>query len=92
MLEELNYLRTHGSVLDPDVVSMLHDAATTLRPHVNEDTVSGLWDAADVFQKQSLYDVATALRGVVSELPNIPDLVVQLEGIVRQLQRLQGYM
>ncbi|RFS81431.1 hypothetical protein D0T12_31235 [Actinomadura spongiicola] len=92
MLEELNYLRTHGSVLDPDVVSMLHDAATTLRPNVNEDTVGGLWHAANVLQNQNLHDTAEALNAAASELSNIPDLVVQLQGIVQQLQNARGYM
>lgn len=47
MLEELKDLRTHGP-LDPDVVSTLHDAATTLRYSVNEDKVSELWSAANI--------------------------------------------
>lgn len=92
MMEELNYLRAHGSVLDPDVVSLLHDAATTLRPTVNADTVGGLWSAANMLQNQHLYDAANALNAAATELSKIPDLSVQLQDVVRQLQNARGYM
>ncbi|MFB9832668.1 hypothetical protein [Actinoallomurus acaciae] len=92
MLEELNSLRTYGSVLDPDVVSMLHDAATTLTPNVNHDTVIGLCHAADTLQNQNLSDTAVALNAAATGLSSIPSLVDQLHSVVQQLENARGYM
>jgi hypothetical protein len=92
MLGELNYLRSHNSVVDPDVVSMLYDAATTIRPSVNHDTVSSLWSAADMLRTQNLQDSAVAIVAAATQLSKIPDLIVLLDDAVQQLQNVHRSM